>query len=576
MKRRKICIIYGEMKGDYNDDYIIGVEKYANELEYQVTTFSMLCEGTVDTNKEECIYSYINFDEYDGVVFDEHSFSAHKHLARSVEMQIKKQCKVPVVTLGTSTVSEDCFMVDSMRDFESLTDHLIVVHGCKRIYFLGGNKSDRGRRIQGFRNAVIKHGLREEECIALYGGHWIDCAEKLARDIASGDIEIPEAVVCVTDIVAFALIKALFQQGIRVPEDVRVCGYNAHPCAFNSLISVTTFPVNSRECGAMAMSRLHELITGNSVMVKKRPPLSIITGKSCGCGTQSPSNLKFRLAEAEMKDMQEMYFRNGKLEEAIMEATTLEQMRDVVRDREYLIPNIRMLAVNLLKSDGTVWCQYMSGSIVTGGAEPVMPGKLLPENSILPDNTNNYHVVPLVYNNVNYGYVIVGYREPVVYNKHLKQFCHCLALWCKVMGKNREKADKQDKGTILKKIVKQETDTETKPVAGKNADIVFGKKNNLMHKLKVENIIYFESLDKRVYAITKNGEYEVNQRLFELEEMYADRRFMRISKSVVINMDKITSVKMEEDRSCKVFFSPQISVRVSRNYIKDFRQRIGM
>jgi hypothetical protein len=304
-------------------------------------------------------------------------------------------------------------------------------------------------------------------------------------------------------------------------------------------------------------------------MVKKRPSLSIITGKSCGCGTQSPSNLRFRLAEAEMKDVQEMYFRNGKLEEAIMEATTLEQMRDVVRDREYLIPNIRMLAVNLLKSDGTVWCQYMSGSIVTGGAEPVMAGKLFPENSIIPDNTNNYHVVPLVYNNVNYGYVIVGYREPIVYNKHLKQFCHCLALWCKVMGKKNnetvpvDKSDTAEPGILVKKSVK-------------GSDTVFGKKNNLMHKMKVENIFYFEALDKKVYAISKNGEYEVNQRLFEIEEMYAEKRFMRISKSIVINMDKIASVKMEEDRSCKVFFSPQTFVRVSRNYIKDFRLRIGM
>lgn len=575
MKRRKICIIYGEMKGDYNDDYIIGVEKYANELEYQVTTFSMLSEGTVDTNREECIYTYINFNEYDGVIFDEHSFSAHKHLARSVEMQIKKHCKVPIVTIGTSTVSEDCFMVDSMRDFEALTDHLIVVHGCRRIYFLGGNKADRGRRIQGFQNSIVKHGLHEEECISLYGGYWVDCAEKLARDIASGDIEIPEAVVCVTDIVAFALIKALFQQGIRVPEDVRVCGYNAHPCAFNSLISITTFPVNSRECGARAMSRLHELITGKSEVVKKRPPLSILTGKSCGCGTQSPANLKFRLAEAQMKETQEMYFRNGKLEEAIMEATSMEQMRDVVRDREYLIPNIRMLAINLLRSDGTVWCQYMSGSIVTGGAEPVMSGKLLPENIILPDNTNNYHVVPLVYNSVNYGYVIVGYREPIVYNKHLKQFCHCLALWCKVMGMNSENIVKED-NTEQVKTEDKEISVKKPVKSDKEAEAVFGKKNNLMHKIKVENIFYFEALDKKVYAITKNGEYEVSQRLFELEEMYVGRRFMRISKSIVINMDKIASVKMEEDRSCKVFFTSQTSVRVSRNYIKDFRLRIGM
>ena len=74
MNRKKICIISGEMKGDYNDDYMLGAESRANELEYQTVTFSMLSRGTVDTNKEECIYSYINFDEYAGVIFNEHSF----------------------------------------------------------------------------------------------------------------------------------------------------------------------------------------------------------------------------------------------------------------------------------------------------------------------------------------------------------------------------------------------------------------------------------------------------------------------------------------------------------------------
>ncbi len=573
MRRKKICIICGEIKGDYNDDYIKGVEKYANELEYQTTTFSMLSQGMVDTNKEECIYSYINFDEYDGVIFNEHSFSAHKHLARSVEGLIKKRCKVPVVTLGVSSITEDSFVLDSMRDFEVITEHLIVVHGCRRIYFLGGNKSDRGRRIQGFKNAVISHGLCEEECISLYGGYWTDCAEKLARDIAGGDVEIPEAVVCITDIVAFALIKALFQQGIRVPEDIRVCGYNAHPCAFNSLISVTTFPASAKECGAKAMNRLHELITGKKETMKMRPPFSLITGKSCGCGAQSPANLKFRLLEAEKEEQHEMYFRNGKLEEAIMDAKTVEQMRDIVRDREYLIPNRNLLSVNLLNSNGEIWCQYMSGNIVTGGAEKVKQGKLFPENNMPPDTINNYHVVPLVYNGVNYGYVIVGYTEPLVYNKHLRNFCHCLSLWCKVMGLGwTEVSSVEDSVPALS----NQEEVLIKNTAAKQADVVFGKKNNLIHKLKLDNILYFEALDKKVYAITKNEKYEVNLKLFEIEEICADKRFMRISKSVVLNLDRIGSVKMEEDRSCKVFLAPQLSVRVSRAYIKAFRLQIGM
>lgn len=574
MKRKNICIINGEIKGDYNDGYLAGAEKRANELEYRTTSFSMLCDGTVDTNREECVYSYINFDEYDGVLFNEHSFSAHKHVARSVEVLLKKYCKLPIVTIGQSDVSKDCFHIDGEADFETITEHLILVHGCRRIYCLGGTLKDSNRRIEGFRNAIRKYGLDEAVCVPLYGGHWTDCAEKLARDIASGDVEMPEAIVCVTDIVAFALIKALFRQGIRVPEDIRVCGYNAHPCAFNSLISVTTFPTNTRGCGAEAMNRLNELITGTFVPMRNVPQGSLITGKSCGCGNQSPANLRFRLAEAEKEEMQEMYFRNGKLEEAFMEASSVETLRDVIRDREYLIPELKLLSVNLLNGEGDMLCQYMSGSIVTGGAAAVEPGKLFPKKSTLSDSILNYHVVPLVYAGVNYGYVAVGYMEPLVYNQHLKRFCHCLALWCRV-NKDGRLAERPVVAEETEEVLFREEIPEIKSV-GRFEETVVGRKNNLMHKIKLERIFYFEAQEKHIYAMTKSGAYEVSQRLFEIEEKLSRHRFMRISKSIIMNLDKVVGVKVEEDRTLRAFFSKNQSVRVTRSYIKEFRERIGM
>ena len=110
----------------------------------------------------------------------------------------------------------------------------------------------------------------------------------------------------------------------------------------------------------------------------------------------------------------------------------------------------------------------------------------------------------------------------------------------------------------------------------KSADTVFGKKNDVMHKLGVDQIYYFEALEKHVYAMTKNGQYEIEQKLFELEELFADRGFMRVSKSVVLNTERVAGVKPEEDRSCLAFFSSQISVRVSRSYSKEFRKKMGI
>ncbi len=568
-RKNKICFINGEMKEDYSDGYVIGAEKRANELGYQTTVFSMLCSGMVDTNKEECVYSSIRFEDYDGVLFVERSFSAHKHVAREVETLLKEKCRIPVVTIGSSDVSEDCFALDSMKDFEALTDHLIVVHGCTRIYCLGGVKNNNNGRVEGFEKAIKKHGLDPDKCVALYGGYWTDCAEKLAKDIACGNVEMPEAIVCITDIVALGLIKALFNQGIRVPEDIRVCGYNAHPCAFNNLVSITTFPVNTKECGAKALNRLHELISGETVPLKSLLTYSLITGKSCGCGSQSPSNLRYRLAESEKDERQNVFFRNSKLEEAFVEAGSVSEIMAIVKDREYLIPDIQLLAVDLLDPDGEVYCHYLTNCIVSGGAVKTADGSFLPENMTIPADVHNFHVLPIVYAEKHYGYLIAGYTEAMVHNKYLKRFCRCLALGLRVLyGAGEPKHVPIPETEVI-------LQTADEPVT-KSAESVFGKKNDVMHRLGTDQIYYFEALEKRVYAITKNGKYEVNQKLFEIEEMFGERGYMRISKSVVLNTGKVAGVKVDEDRTCLAYFSSQTCVRVSRSYAKEFRKKIGM
>lgn len=111
---------------------------------------------------------------------------------------------------------------------------------------------------------------------------------------------------------------------------------------------------------------------------------------------------------------------------------------------------------------------------------------------------------------------------------------------------------------------------------GRSEETIVGRKNNLMHKIKLERIFYFEAQEKHIYAMTKSGAYEVSLRLFEIEEKLSGHRFMRISKSIIMNLDKVIGVKVEEDRTLRAFFSKNQSVRVTRSYIKEFRERIGM
>ena len=135
---KKICIIMANITEDYSDDYVIGMEKQANRLGYHTFIFSMPLLHDAQTNSEAEIYQLIDFEQYDGVIFFENSFSAHKRAGYMIEDMLHKNCKKPVIVLGESQLLTNIYQPDHSSAIEALTDHIIDEHGCELLYFLGG------------------------------------------------------------------------------------------------------------------------------------------------------------------------------------------------------------------------------------------------------------------------------------------------------------------------------------------------------------------------------------------------------------------------------------------------------
>ena len=53
------------------------------------------------------------------------------------------------------------------------------------------------------------------------------------------------------------------------------------------------------------------------------------------------------------------------------------------------------------------------------------------------------------------------------------------------------------------------------------------------------SVFYFESVDNRVYAYEKAEVSELKQKLYELEQRFAGTDFIRISKSMILNLAKV-------------------------------------
>ena len=90
------------------------------------------------------------------------------------------------------------------------------------------------------------------------------------------------------------------------------------------------------------------------------------------------------------------------------------------------------------------------------------------------------------------------------------------------------------------------------------------------------NLIYYtESIDKRTYVYTKEECYETKYRLYELEDMLSTN-FLRVSKSLVVNIRKVRSVKSELNGRMTAELLNGERIVISRSYVKDLKRKLGV
>ncbi len=92
-------------------------------------------------------------------------------------------------------------------------------------------------------------------------------------------------------------------------------------------------------------------------------------------------------------------------------------------------------------------------------------------------------------------------------------------------------------------------------------------KDNERKTIEIKDILYFYSDKKYNYCRTKQGEFKIKSKLYELEKIDID--FLRISKSCVINLQKVKQFDLSETGKIVVKFDGNLEQQVSRRKIRD-------
>ena len=134
----------------------------------------------------------------------------------------------------------------------------------------------------------------------------------------------------------------------------------------------------------------------------------------------------------------------------------------------------------------------------------------------------------------------------------------------------------EPKIVILTDKVTEEINRIVKNLAGGQSEMLAGFRDEQVTVLEPDRICRVFASGGKVYAETDDGEYLLRLRLYEAEQRLANRWFVRISNSEIINLKKVRGFDLSFAGTICVSLSNGTVTYVSRRYVPKIKQILGI
>jgi DNA-binding LacI/PurR family transcriptional regulator len=254
-KTLKIGVIVPSISSAYFGAVLEGAERLFWDRGYHM----MLCNTGEDTQREQTILDLFEEDRADGVLV----LSSHLS-GEELSDYLRKQRAAVVINSEVQNGVACHVRTDEMRSMSVAVGHL-VKNGRRCLAYVGGDwMTYAGRqRHDSFIAAMQAAGLPADS------NYMMNCNRRsgyiIARQLLQEHPEI-DGLICFNDEIAAGALRACFDLGRRVPNEVAVIGYDDIFLAelLNPSLTTLRLSLTKREVGALAGQMLLERIEGSS------------------------------------------------------------------------------------------------------------------------------------------------------------------------------------------------------------------------------------------------------------------------------------------------------------------------
>lgn len=95
------------------------------------------------------------------------------------------------------------------------------------------------------------------------------------------------------------------------------------------------------------------------------------------------------------------------------------------------------------------------------------------------------------------------------------------------------------------------------------------------YEIAITDIYYIEAVDNKTFIYCSKNVYESKEKLYSLEELLGEKGFLRISKSVLVNLMKIKSIKPGFNSRFIAVLQNGEEIIISRKYVPALKEKLS-